>query len=213
MPPITPMNLASAPGEAALNAYLQTKHSTSLTGFTGSGGVYYTLQLVSDPGQGTTTFHGTAAAHTMAGTLTILGRGLPIASSASTSYFLLNPYVPLGLTASSGTSYGLVTSSFPLPTTLHVGDSGPIDNLTYHDVVGRLIVDVANVAVTYSVSANNSTSLLMCLNTVTSNVTSQGTSDGLADGTETDCYTVDASGTAILVSITVPVSGTAVKFM
>jgi hypothetical protein len=43
-------------------------------------------------------------------------------------------------------------------------------------------------------------------------VTATGTADGLAAGTETDCYTVDASGNAALFTITVTVGGVTLKF-
>src|SRR5438105_14170176 len=54
--------------------------------------------------------------------------------------------------------------------------------------------------------------VLTCFNTVISSVTAQGTADGLAAGTETDCYTVNAAGTAALFSITVTASGITLKF-
>jgi hypothetical protein len=66
---------------------------------------------------------------------------------------------------------------------------------------------------TYSVKPNNSTTLLFCLNFVVSNVTAQGTTDGLADATETDCYSVDASGNTALVSIAIAVNGVTLNFM
>jgi hypothetical protein len=65
---------------------------------------------------------------------------------------------------------------------------------------------------TYSVSVNNSTTLLVCFDATISGVTMTGTADGLAAGTETDCYTVDASGNTALVSITVTVNGVTLKF-
>jgi hypothetical protein len=37
--------------------------------------------------------------------------------------------------------------------------------------------------------------------------------DGLADNTETDCYSVDASGNTALVSIALTVNGETLKFM
>ena len=104
-----------------------------------------------------------------------------------------------------------MTSSFPLPATVTVGNSGAFDNLTdYHD--STLAVADADETATYSVEANNSTTLLTCFNTVISGVTAQGTADGLAAGTETDCYTVNSAGTAALFTITVTASGVTLKF-
>ena len=137
--------------------------------------------------------------------------GVVAATNISTGYYLLNPYVPLGTTDSTGTPYELVTSSTPLPATLNVGNSGPIDDTTiYHDST-MATVDADSVG-TYSVEPNNSTTLLMYPNFVTSNVTAQGTADGLADNTETDCYSVDASGNRALFSISITVNGVTLRF-
>jgi hypothetical protein len=43
-------------------------------------------------------------------------------------------------------------------------------------------------------------------------VTAQGSDDGVANGTESDCYTVNASGTADLASIALTVNGVALNF-
>jgi len=56
------------------------------------------------------------------------------------------------------------TDSGRAPTTLNVGTTGPVDNLTYyHD--STMAID-ANETGTYSIEVNNSTTLLMCLNFV-----------------------------------------------
>ncbi len=203
-------NLSSAPGEAALAAYVQASHSTTLHA-TDSSGNSWTLQLSTAANAGTTTFNGIANAYSTVDTVTLDKNGTLVATNTSTSYFLLNPYVPLGKVSSSGTPYGVVTSSFPLPTTVTVGNSGAFDNLTYYHDTTQAVVDADEMA-TYSVEANNSTTLLTCFNTVISSVTAQGTADGLAAGTETDCYTVNAAGTAALFSITVTASGITLKF-
>ena len=65
---------------------------------------------------------------------------------------------------------------------------------------------------TYSVSANNATTLLFCVNAVVSGVTAQGTADGLANGMESDCYSVNATGKATLTSIALTVGGAALTF-
>ena len=204
------MNLSSAPGEPALAAYVQASHSTTLHA-TDSSGNSWTLQLSTVANAGTTTFNGTANAYSTVDTVTLDKNGTLVATNTSTSYFLLNPYVPLGKDSSGGTPYAVVTSSFPLPATVTVGNSGAFDNLTYyHD--STLAVADADETATYSVEANNSTTLLTCFNTVISGVTAQGTADGLAAGTETDCYTVNSAGTAALFTITVTASGVTLKF-
>ena len=163
------------------------------------------------PATKTTDTVGPTVSITSPGTGAAQQNGAQVATNTSTSYFLVNPYVPLGQVSSSGTPYGVVTSSFPLPTTVTVGGSGAFDNLTYYHDSTQAVMD-ADETSTYSVAANNSTTLLVCFNTVISGVTAQGTADGLAAGTEMDCYTVDASGNAVLFSITVTASGVTLKF-
>lgn len=203
------VNLSSAPGEAALEGFLQASHQYSLS--TTYGGNSYTVQIYSSPNSGTTTFNGHAPAYSTSDTVNLYQNGAPLASSASTSYFLLHPYVPLGSVGSTGSPYAVVTSWSPFPVTLTVGSSGPgADITTYHDS-SRYVLDAYEVD-TYAVSANNPSTLSLCLNSAFSNTTAQGTNDGLGNGTESDCYTVDASGHAVLVSITVVVSGVTLTF-
>ena len=201
--------LSSAPGAAALNAYLQASHQSSLTA--SSAGINYTLQLNSVANAVPTTFNGSSPAYSTTETLTINKNGSMVVSSVSTLYFMLNPFVPLGRVASSGTPYAIVTSSMPLPATISTGNSGAFQNLTYYHDSTKATVD-ADEADTYAVSANTASSLFLCFNATVSGVTAQGTLDGLANGTEMDCYTVDASGTAALYSITVTVGGTTLTF-
>ena len=70
----------------------------------------------------------------------------------------------------------------------------------------------ADETVSYSVTANNSTTLLLCLNFTIANVTQQGLTDGMDNGTEKDCYTVNAAGNAVLVSVAVMAGGTTLTF-
>jgi hypothetical protein len=206
----SPPDLASAPGETALVSYLQGTHQYTLSATDNSGNAF-TLKLSSQPYPGTTTFNGEAPAYSTVDTLTLNANGVLAANSISTGYYLLNPYVPLGKTFSTGTPYAVVTSSTPFPATLTVGSSGPVDTLTYYHDSTMGIVD-ANEQGTYSVQANNSTTLLMCLNFTVSDVTAQGAADGLAADTESDCYTVDASGNVALVSIALTVNGETLNF-
>jgi len=206
----SPTNLSSAPGEAALVAYLKSGHQQTL-GATDTSGNSYSIQLTSIPNPASTTFNGSAPAYSTVDTLNLNANGVLIAHSVSTSYFLLNPYVPLGKAFNMDTPYALVTSSVPFPTTLQVGTSGSVDTMTYYHDSSLGQVD-ANAATTYAVKANDVITLLLCLDTVIADVTPQGTADGLVDGTESDCYTVDAAGNAVLISITTPVNGMVLQF-
>src|SRR2546429_9200971 len=64
------MNLSSAPGEAALAAYVRASHSTTLPA-TASSGHNLTLQLSTAANAGTTTFTGTPNAATPVATVTL----------------------------------------------------------------------------------------------------------------------------------------------
>jgi hypothetical protein len=202
-------DLASAPGEAALAAYQQTTHSYTLSASDSSGNSY-TLQVDSHPNAGTITFAGDAPAYSTVAALDLKLNGTlggSVASTVSTSYYLLNPYVPLGKAVNSGSPYGLVTTSTPLPTTFDVGHSGSIYSLTYYHDSTRAVLDGTETA-SYSVSARDSATLRMCLSFVLSDVTLVGGSDGLVPGQEeTDCYSVDASGHADLISVAIMMSG------
>jgi hypothetical protein len=205
----TPSNLSSAPGEAALLAYVQSSQSATLTAT--NDGNTFTLDVGFAPGNGTTTFEGHGPAYSSVETLTLKENGTLLTTNVSTGYFLENPYTPLGKVYGTGSPFALVSNFTPFPTTLTIGATGPVDDITlYHDDT-MAVVD-GNGTETYTVQANNPTTLLFCINSVTSNVTAQGTADGLADDTEIDCYTVDAAGTATLVSITLNVEGTTLDF-
>jgi hypothetical protein len=204
-----PMDLSSAPGESALAAYLRASHQNTLTAM--NGGNTYTLQVSSAGNAGTTTFNGSAPAYSTTETVAVSKNGVAVASGTTTQYYLLNPYVPLGDASPTGTPYAVVVSSTPLPATLNVGASGPVDTLTiYHDSTKS--TPDASESTTYSVMANNSTTLIVCLDSQISGVTAQGTMDGLADGSESDCFTEDAMGNVALLSITLNVAGTTLTF-
>jgi hypothetical protein len=208
MPP-PPMDLSSAPGETALVSYLQTSHQYMLNEQP-SG--MYTLQFSSVPNAGTTMFNGMGPAYSVVETVTVDSNGMPVGGGTTTLYFLANPYVPLGAASTAGTPYGVVSATTPVPAMLNVGASGPVDTETlYHDA--SMTTMDATVTVTYTVTANDSTTLLFCLDSSTSDVTAQGMADGLQAASESDCYTVDAAGNAALDSITVTVNGMPLKFV
>ena len=203
-------NLSSAPGDAAISAYVQASHQYTLTA-KDTANNNYSLQISSVPNAGTAPFEGVAKAYSTADTVSLSKAGVVVASSAATSYFMLMPYDPLGKVDATGTPFEVATSTYPLPAMVNVGDTRPIANITrWHDL-NKFILDGYE-AVTYTVTARDLTSLLLCVNSTDSLTTAQGMLDGLADGTETDCYAVTAAGTATLVSITITVGGASLKF-
>jgi hypothetical protein len=202
-------NLPSAPGESAMAAYLQAAHKYAFKAT--NGGNSYTLHVSRVPNAGTTKFDGSAPAYSTLESVTLDENGLVIAANSSTDYFLLSPYVPLGRVSGSGSPYGVVTSSSPLPATLDVGFSGDLESLTYYHDPTLSTVD-GDEGVTYTVKANNPTTLLFCLDSSVTNVTAQGTADDLVDDAEIDCYRVDAAGNSDLLSVTLTVNGRALTF-
>ncbi len=202
-------NLSSAPGETAMATYRQGAHKYILKA--GNAGNSYTLQMSRVPNAGTTRFNGAAPAYSGVDTVTLAENGAVIANTVSTDYFLLNPYVPLGRVSSTGSPYGVVTSSVPLPATFDVGSSGSMDSLSYYHDSTMSALD-ANEAVTYSVKAHDTTTLLVCLDSTITNVTAQGTADDLVDDGESDCYREDAAGNATLVSVSLTVNGATLTF-
>ena len=207
--PAAATNLPSAPGETAMAANRQGAHKYTLKA--SNGGNSYTLQVSSVPKAGTTKFNGAAPAYSSVDTVTLEENGVVIANTVSTDYFRVDPYVPLGRVSSTGSPYGVVTSSSPLPTTLAVGSSGDMDSLNYYHDSSMSTLD-AQEDDTYSVRANNTTTLLLCEDSSITNVTAQGTADDLLDDSESYCYTVDAAGNAALVSVTLTVNGVTLTF-
>ena len=210
-PPPPPANLQSAPGVAALTAYLQAPHQNTLTA-TDSAGNSYVVQLTTTPNPGTTTFNGVANASSEVDALSLSKNGVPVASSSVTRYYVLSPYQPLGTAATSGSgTVGIDSAPGTIPATLTVGSSGPISTVTvYHDAT--LATVDAHETVTYTVTANNTKTLILCVNSNTTDVTAQGTADGLAVHSEADCYTDDAAGSVVLDHIVLTISGVTLTF-
>ena len=195
MGPMNPMGPMSVPGEAALGAFLQTRHETLLHGVDGAAAM-----VVNSPSARHGTFYGVGPAYAATRTLSVRGADQQVTTRATTRYFLANPYMPLGKVGADGRPFGVVTVSFGFPTTLTAGDSGPLDHLTYfHDAL-RQVAEGSEMT-TYTVEARGAASLRVCLRSTVSEVTPQGLSDGLAPGTESECYAVNASGAAALESV------------
>ena len=133
-----PQSLQSEPAPAQpFNIY-----PTSLAA--SSGGNSYAGTYSETPNQGTTMFDGQEA-NSSTISLTVTENGSPIITEIETAYYLENPYQPLGLTLSynGGQFDFLYNSTNPLPSTLAVGNSGPLGSGTYYvlntnDAIGSL---------------------------------------------------------------------------
>ena len=207
------------PGEAAMNAYLQSAHHSSLYA-TDSAGKTYTLQVDRVPRPTQTMFNRTSA-YAADDTFTLTKGAAPPTVTQSLSLFLLNPYVPVGSVYGAPChSYycsfplrGVVTSSFPLPQTLNVGDTVVVANFTYTSYQNPRVPTLDGYETDgYSVIPETSWTRLLCLDAATSGVTAQGTADGIGEVPQTDCYAVDTSGTATLISVTKSVAGVTLTF-
>lgn len=195
MNPMNPMTPMSVPGEAAVGAFLQTRHESLLHAENGAAALIANL-----PAAKSGPFHGFAPAYAATHLQTMRSGGEPAATTAVTHYFLAKPYMPLGKVGADGRPFGVVTVSFGFPTTLRAGDSGPVDNLTYfHDATTK-IAEAAE-ATSYTVAARDAGSVRLCMTSVVTDVTSQGSADGLKAGSQTECYAVTPTGAAELESV------------
>ena len=195
MNPMNPMYPMSVPGEAAIGAFLQTRHESVLHTADGVAAV-----VVSAPAAKQATFGGHAPAYATTRTLSVRGADQEVATSEVTRVFLANPYVLLAKVGTGGNPFGVVDVSFGVPNTLQAGDSGPIEHLTYFHDRGRQLAEGSETT-TYTVEARDAISLRLCLRSVLSEVTPQGTRDGLAAGAQSECYSVTPEGAAALESV------------
>ena len=196
--PPPPPSLKSA--QAPQQPY--TIQSTTLTATDASGNTY-TAIFSQTPNSGTVMFNGQTA-YSSALSITILQNGATLATEASTAYYLESPYSPIGLSGSSnGTSwYFVFNSTTPYPTTLTVGDSGPIGSGTYYDATTN--ASIGSLTETYAVTENDASTVLL-------NVYASGMLNGNQES-ETVTYTVDASGNIALSSVQITVGGQTLTF-
>ncbi len=190
-------NLDSAPAPA------EPFNIPSATMTTSSGGNSYTAIYSETPNNGTTMFDGQEA-HSSTISLTITENGTPIVTEIDTAYYLENPYQPLGMTLSSnGKQYDfLYHSTNPLPSTLTVGDSGPLGSGTYYVV--NTNESIGSLTQTYSVGSNDASSVQL-ITYATGTVNGQSIS-------ETIYYAVDASGAPEMDWFEILVNGTTLDF-
>ena len=207
--------LNEAPAEAAIAAYYQTAHHAKLSAQTAPSpknpGDHYTLDIDVAPGAGTTTFRDQTSVYTAVVTTSLEKNGVALSSATATVYFRLRPFGLLGKSVGKGTPYGVVKGFYPLPATVAVGATGPFNNMGFYHDSDMAAVDGDQIG-SYTVSANDASSVLLCLRTSFSGVTPKGTEDGLGSAGQTECYAVTASGKTSLVSVELPVSGETLTF-
>jgi hypothetical protein len=175
--------------------------TTTLTATDSSGNVY-TVDA-SNVAAGSMTFNGQVA-DTAVQTITVAENGVVLSTSATTAYYLMNPYSPLGLSGSAnGTDYTFVVTSFsPFPAMLTVGSAGPVLSGNYEDSMGNVIGSLTE---TYTVTADSDSALFV-------NIDGAGTLNGTAVS-ETITYSLDVgSGLPTLTQVVLTVNGTTLTF-
>jgi hypothetical protein len=167
-----------------------------------SGGKSYTAIYSETPNKGTTIFDGQEA-NSSTISLTITENGAPIATEIDTAYYLESPYQPLGMSISAnGRQFDfLCNSTDPLPSTLNVGNSGPLGSGTYYVV--NTNDGIGSLTETYSVAWWNSSATLQLTTYATGTLNGQMVN-------ETITYVLN--GPPILSSIEVIVNGTQLTF-
>lgn len=136
--------------------------------------------------------------------LTITENGAPIVTEIQTTYYLENPYQPLGLTLSyNGAEFDfLYNSTDPLPSTLTVGGSGPLGSGTYYVV--STTQAIGSLTETYSVTSASNGFILL-------NTSATGTVNGQSIS-QTISYVVNAGFAAGVASVKTVVNGTTLSF-
>lgn len=174
--------------------------ATTLTA-TDSNGNTYSLTVSNSP-SGSVTFSGQVA-DTSVVSLTLAENGTVISTDDTTSYYLTNPYSPLGL---SGTTNGVawtavVTSYMPFPATLTVGSSGSVISANYQDSMGNILGGLTE---TYTVTADTPSDLLL-------NINASGSVNGTSVA-ETLTYSITSMGGLSLAQVQITVNGVTLTF-
>jgi len=175
--------------------------STTLTA--SANGNNYSLTYSLTANSGTTMFDGQMA-NSGSIAVTVVENGTTVGTENATAYYLTSPYVPLGLTGTAnGTAFEIIFNSIdPYPSTLTVGESGPLASGTFYTPGTN--VALGSLTVSYSVEANNSSTLLL-------NVSASSTLGG-NPLPELIAYAVDASGHTTLSSIQITLNGVTLTF-
>lgn len=176
----------------ALNADTQTITLTGIYNGATISDVTSSVRAVA-----TQTFLGQVA-NTVVNTNTVSQGGMPFSSSATTSYFSLNPYKNI---AASGVGiYTEYANQAALPTSATIGMSGSMDTGTdYTDSSKTVVLDTFVETWSLLAGATPSTANL-CTKIVYKAVAATATS-----GTLTGCLTIDSSGNILGLQLTTPI--------
>jgi hypothetical protein len=196
-----PQDLQTAPVPARVLS--PTYSLTNLTATDNSGNVFY-LAISDTADAGTASFDGQMANYNTLGVaITENTNPNPVLSLGAVAFYLTSPYSPLGeeITQNGVIVETALLPSFTPPSSLTVGDSGQLDAISYYNTSNVLI---GNATQTYSVAANNATTVLVTLTTT-------GTINGAATSDQ-ETFAVDTSGNVVLQSFTLTVNGEVLTF-
>lgn len=184
---------------AFASTYAQAKHEYTLSA--SSNGNTYSATLSQVPGSSATC--GTTKAHTMMVTANISENGSLINNDSYTRYYLLNSYK---LVCDYDTTTGYITiysNQNALPTAASIGDSGSSDTATtYYDT--SLTTVFGTMTDTWTLNSGSDGNALFCADSVSK------TNNGSVS--ESDCYSLDANGNALNLTVTLTVNGVTLNF-
>ncbi|MDD5175229.1 MAG: hypothetical protein PHQ05_02235 [Sterolibacterium sp.] len=191
---------ATFPFAGAVSSFAQTGHDYNLAA--AYGGDTYAVQISYKPAS-QATFEGHAVS-TMSESAIIRKNSVVAESSTGTSYFEVSPYKAWGYIASDG-SYDVHSAQQVLPSSVTVGQSGALDNVTTYKSSAKTSTNSTSVR-TWSIEADTATTAWGCFNetiTYTSNS---------SKATASQCYKVDQSGNVSALKVTFFINGQSLTF-
>jgi hypothetical protein len=181
------------------SGYAKAKHEYTLSA--SSNGNTYSAQLSQVPGSSSSC--GTTKTSTTTVTVNISENGTLVDNDTYTRYYVLNPYKILcDYDATSG-DVTIYANQEALPTAASIGDTGSFDTATiYYDT--SLTTVFGTMTDTWTLNSGSGGDALFCADSVSN------TNDG--DVTESDCYSIDASGVVHGLTVKLLINGVTLNF-
>lgn len=181
------------------STYAQAKHDYTLSA--SSSGNTYSVTLSQVPGS--SAMCGTTKAHTTTVTVNISENGSLINNDTYTRYYLLSPFKLLcDYDATSG-EVTIYANQKALPAAASLGDSGSFDTATiYYDT--SLTTVFGTMTDTWTLNSGSGGNALFCADSVTNS------NNGSVS--ESDCYSLDASGNVLGLTVTLTTNGVTLNF-
>ena len=188
--PTVPINAAIT------NLYATSHHYDKPNNIDPRNGDNYGVVADYTPG-GDTSFEGVAA-KTVTISRTVTKNGAAFSQSSQIDYFKIGPYTLGGTTYPSPNNlYVVASSQVPLPVTGTVGNSGQFYNSTTYATSAKG-TPVATSTATWAITADTDTTVIFCINSVTTVTGVAGTKSA------SDCYRIDTLGNIPSIFFSVP---------